>query len=286
MPIAADCGSRVDHSDPAAESGANGTGDAGDGAGSGLAVEIVELRTDRGLETAKVAVVTPFYGDLAPGWGAGHYGGARIGRGVDVTNRFRSCQSLLPTAFNECLAEVLNMREQGHATHIAMQHSDISPKGRWLEDLYGDMYFAGAMLISTVVPIKNESGHTSTAIGIRGDRWKVPRVVTMDQRASLPVTFGPEHVCQDGEVLLINTGLWMSDIRHPFWDWFVSKGGAETTAFNLYSKIYRDAEGVFRVATRSEDWELSHDLDAFGCRYLATWRPKLTHRGPKEWPNY
>ena len=47
-------------------------------------------------------------------------------------------------------------------------------------------------------------------------------------------------------------------------------------------------EGRFEwgVDTRSEDWELSHEMASFGMRYMITQRVKLWHEGGGRWPNH
>jgi hypothetical protein len=236
--------------------------------------------------TPRVVVVTPHYGSCAPGWADGVYCGSRGRQVVRMDRRARSSSSLLPTAFNECLAEAMTMRDAGDVDAIAMLHSDIEPEGRWLEELYGEAWINRAMLASAVVPIKNDEGRTSTAIGVKGDRWRVPRCIYMRDRERLPVTFGPEHVCGPDEVLLINTGMWLADLHHPFWDHFIDHARTGTSAFQLHSRIVKHGQGQYQVETRSEDYELSHDLAEFGCRYVATWKPRLKHIGQHAWRNY
>jgi hypothetical protein len=98
----------------------------------------------------------------------------------------------------------------------------------------------------------------------------------MKDRDKLPPTFGSEAVCKPGEVLLVNTGLMLLDLRWPGWDGF---------AFQFHTDIDKTPSG--RVARcRSEDWEMSHYLHKHKAKYLATWKPKLKHEGGKKYPNY
>lgn len=204
--------------------------------------------------------------------------GARRDRDLlQVVREVKSSSSLLPTAFNECLAVALQFRDQGLVTHIAMCHSDIAAESGWLDTLWGEMWFHGADLVSTVVPIKNSTGRTSTAIGNTNDRWNIKRCLGLEECKRLPQTFGPEHVCRDGEVLLVNTGLWLADLRKSWWNGF---------AFNLHSRIDNPAPGVYTVETRSEDWEMSHHLHEHGARVMVTRKVRLKHEGPSAWKNY
>jgi hypothetical protein len=160
--------------------------------------------------------------------------------------------------FNICLATALDARDRGEATHVAMIHSDVAPVGPWVSQLYNEMRLARVALISAVVRIKNPTGRTSTAIAERADPWApIRRFIQLDQRESMPVTFTPQDVCQGDEVLLVNTGLWLADLRMPFWDDF---------SFQWHDRISRDPDGRRRVQFRPEDWELSRALDAGGLR--------------------
>jgi hypothetical protein len=157
-----------------------------------------------------------------------------------------------------------------------MAHSDIVAEPGWLDTLWSEMWLYNLDLISAVVPIKGPTGRTSTAIGSTSDPWKVHRCIFDKDRKRYPPTFGPEHVCAPGEVLLVNTGLMLLDLRRPFWDDF---------AFSFHDRIRKTPSG--RVAeNRSEDWEMSHFLHRVGARYMATWRPKLSHEGIKRYKNY
>ena len=131
---------------------------------------------------------------------------------------------------------------------------------------------------------------TSTGIGLEHDRWQVPRCLFLDDLSKLPQTFGPEHVCGKGEVLLVNTGCWLADLNHPFWDWFATVGQDGLSGFNIRSRLVGkktlDGTTEWGVDTRSEDWELSHEMHKFGLRYMITQRVKLWHEGGGRWPNH
>lgn len=221
--------------------------------------------------------MTPHYGGCTMGYAVAARNPVRDRRMISVVDRVRSSSSLLPTAFNECLAVALQHRDSGRATHMAMLHSDIAAEPAWLDTLWGEMWYEGADLVSAIVPIKNDMGLTSTAVGVEGDRWKVNRLITLEQAKQLPETFGPERVCGAGEVLLVNTGCWLADMRRPWWDGF---------AFNLHSRITSPAPGCYAVETRSEDWEMSHVLHEHKARVIVTRKVRLKHEGYHSWPNY
>lgn len=224
----------------------------------------------------RVALVTPYYGPVAMGLRQTLNLAVRDRSYVSVSVEVQSTSSVLPHCFNQLLAAALDARDVGKATHLAMAHADIIADPGWLDVLWGEMWRTGADLVSAVVPIKGPTGRTSTAIGVESDRWSVKRCIFDKDREKLPATFGPEDVCGEGEVLLVNTGLFLADLRCPWWDDF---------AFTFHARIKKTVTG--RVAEcRSEDWELSHHMHAAGAKYLATWKARLRHEGINKWANY
>lgn len=180
-------------------------------------------------------------------------------------------------SFNQMWSRALDLRDSGEATHFAMLHSDIEPiDPAWLNRLYMEMVDHHLVAVSAVVPIKNDSGNTSTAIGDEVDPWHVLRYVRTDQRPHLPVTFTGEDVCERGEVLLINTGCLLIDMRPELWDDFEWK---------MRTRIRRTQRG--RVCEmHSEDWEMSYHIHNSGARYGATWSVRLKHHGAAAYRNY
>lgn len=227
-------------------------------------------------DVPRVILVTPYYGPVSMGLRQTLNGAVKDRRLLSVVMEAQSTSSVLPQCFNQLLAVALDARDAGKVTHLAMAHADIVAEPGWLDTLWSEMWFHNADLISAVVPIKGPTGRTSTAIGDRNDRWRVPRCVYLKDRATLPATFGPEAVCGPDEVLLINTGLFLADLRRPWWDDF---------AFQFHNRITTTAAG--RVAEcRSEDWNMSSYLHKAGAKVLATFKVKLRHDGAKLYPNY
>jgi len=198
---------------------------------------------------------------------------------VAIVSHGDCSSSLLPHSFNIMLAEALDMRDRGQITHFAMIHSDIAPRGYWLNELWRIMRTRGDDLVSAVVPIKDQiPGRTSTAISDRKNPWAIKRFVTLRDRLTLPETFSRLEVCNPGEVLLVNTGLWLADLRRPYWNDF---------AFSFHTRITRDESTGKRTAwVRPEDWELSRKLDAAGAPYSATWAVQLRHLGHYWWDSH
>lgn len=91
-------------------------------------------------------------------------------------------------------------------------------------------------------------------------------------------TFGPEAVCGDDEVLLLNSGLTMLDLHAP---------GLDGYAYQWFNRIVRDPQtGKYVSHFRSEDWEFSHHLQNSGARVLATWKVPVLHYGDRAWPSF
>lgn len=185
--------------------------------------------------------------------------------------------SLLPYCANQCLAEALNQRDAGKITHFAMVHSDVSCEAGWLNKLWSIARSRGDVVVSAVVPIKEPARlKTSCAIGCRWDKYGVKRFINTTDRLRMPKTFSTKDVAtEEDEILLINTGLWIADLRNEFWDEF---------AFGFDDTIGRDPNTGKRVAmVCSEDWRLARELDAAGVPYSATWEIPVEHTGPSVW---
>lgn len=225
-----------------------------------------------------VALTMPSYGTLHGPAARSFYLQPTVGA-VRLAGWTQSDSSFLPGSFNNCLIWGLDLRDRGIATHFAMIHSDIEPiEGGWLDQLWGEMQRTGATVVSAVSPIKNSEGKTSTAIAKRDQPWDIIRHIYVDERNDLPDTFGPADVCEPDEVLLINTGLWLADLRHPFWDTFAG--------FDTHCKIDRDEEFRRKCYWRTEDWEWSRAMAEAGVEYRATWTVLLHHHGNMFWSNY
>ena len=227
-------------------------------------------------EVPRVILVTPHYGQVSMGLIRTLTMAVRDHSIISVVTRVESSSSVLPHCFNQLLAVALNQRDEGRVTHLAMAHSDILAEPGWLDTLWSEMWLRQADLISAVIPIKGPTGRTSTAIGSEDDPWEVRRCINIKDRRTLPETFATEEVCQPGEVLLVNTGLFLADLRRPWWDDF---------AFQFHTRLRKTAAG-WVADCRSEDWELSHHLHQHKARYLATFKVRLRHDGHKLYPNY
>lgn len=233
------------------------------------------------IERPKVVVTMPRYGDVSMGAARGFCAPSTTRNvppeaHVDVVAWCETSTSATPSSFNNLLAMALGYRDDGIATHFAMIHSDIDPHGAWVNVLWNEMRRHDAAVMTTVIPIKNMQGKTSTAVGSLDDPWRIRRYIMQADRSHLPDTFGQADVCGDDEVLLVNTGLWLADLRHEFWDSF---------SFRWFNRILKKEDGTRECQFRPEDWEMSRELHAAGLKVMATWLLPVTHHGAYGYEN-
>jgi len=227
------------------------------------------------IERPKVVIGLPHYGAVEAG-SVVRFVQHEV-KTIESVTGVRSCTSCLPRAFNECLIHALNMRDEGNATHFAMIHADVEPlRADWLDVLYDRMRAFKLDMISAIVPIKDpKPWRTSTAIGKIEQPWFPTRFIRIDDRKRMPETIFPDDVCEPGEELLVNTGLWIADLRAKFWDTF--------EGFVFLNRITRDTDGSRIEQFRPEDWELSRHMRKHKARYAATWAVPVKHCGNGEW---
>lgn len=197
-------------------------------------------------------------------------------RGACEVIRGHNNSSLLTKNFNGLLAGALNCRKMG-ITHFAMIHDDIQPAPHgWLDMLVAELAEVGGDMISAVSPIKTEEGLTSTAyVNHLDDPWLVRRL-TMREVYELPETFSGEDV---GGHLLLNTGLFVMDLRRDWWDELEDDC---TLCFDFKNRIRKRADGDFYAETISEDWLFSQELNRRGAKLFATRKVILGHDGGKQ----
>lgn len=169
--------------------------------------------------------------------------------------------------FNRYWAEALNARDEHGATHFAMLHADVCPEPGWLTLLLDALLDTGGDVVSANIPLRDWRGLTSTAV-YDDDPW-VRRRLTLRELEHAPPTFGAADV---GRRLLLNSGLWVCDLRREWCDDFV---------FQSEHRISRN--GRRRAEVLSEDWYFSHWLNERGAPIFATSTIRLRH---DQFPNY
>jgi len=186
----------------------------------------------------------------------------------------RMATSLAIRCFNMLWCQALNARKTLPITHFAMLHDDICPEPGWLDILLDELDKANADVVSAVVPIKNSSGVTSTAVEVDGAPWLVRRL-TMHEVFELPETFSKVDIAWRFPVdapLLVNTGLWVCRF---------SSAWVEQLCFRDHTRVVCQPDGNFVCQDISEDWDFSRQLDQLGRRVFATRRVKLYHERPE-----
>jgi len=181
--------------------------------------------------------------------------------------------SLLTKNFNDMYCSALNARKDG-ITHFCMLHSDIIPESFWLDKMLEIMEKYQADMLSAIVPIKDNSGFTSTALDELpyegAPDHRVRRLTMKEVYTKFPSTFTHERI-------LLNTGLMLINIQNKIF---------EQCWFNFYDRIERDEEtGEFYPISMPEDWLFSRQARMAGAKLFATREVKLIHRGQQGFSN-
>ncbi len=199
--------------------------------------------------------------------------------------------SLLALSHNELLVLALNNRPQ--ITHLLIVHSDVIPERGFLVQMLHDMAEAQADVLSAVIPIKDGSGLTSTALlphlgeaDAQGRYEFRRRRLTIKEAMRLPDVFDVQDVqhvfdehSPDG-VLLVNTGLMLIDVRQP------RLTEPEPLHFEINDAIFRKEDGTFVADVEPEDWYFSRQCARRGLRVCATRRVHVQHVGRANFPNH
>ena len=197
-----------------------------------------------------------------------------------------SNNSLLCFSFNLLWSAAMNHRAAG-LTHFGMQHDDIIPPLEWVDILVDDLEASSADVISSVVPIKDDRGITST--GVRNWLTGEIRRLTMHEVFQFPETFTIEDVHAAGikanpngnpadEYLIVNTGLWVCRFDRPW--------AKKFPGFRTQDQVRIDADGRCEAVSLSEDWLFSEWAARNGLSVLATRKAALGHwQDGKEYRN-
>ena len=193
------------------------------------------------------------------------------------------CGSALGQTFNKLWASALGM---AGVTHFAMLHSDVIPSHWWVDTLVDELDRTGADVISAACRIKDPKGLTSTAVGDPDDPWDYRRI-TCEEMGQLPGTFGiediPAEITEDyRNVLLVNTGCWVCDLRRPWWR-EQNPDGSLRWAFTQNDRISQLPHGQYLVEFAPEDWLFSRYCHEVGAKVLCTKKVSLRHAGVIAW---
>lgn len=212
------------------------------------------------------------------------------GQHFDIRGR-TSQKSLLANNFNRHYVRALN---DPTCTHYAQLHTDLAPQAFWLDILWKEKIAARADYIAAVVPLKGDTGTTSTAIGIPDSFW-YRRRLTLKEIWRLPETFSIEDVVAAGLApagthLLANSGCILCDLLKP-WNREthpVRSGGpgpALKVFWTIADCIFQHPDGRFEAAVVPEDWMFSRMLAENGAKVVCTRKVVVKHWGWKAFDN-
>ncbi len=181
--------------------------------------------------------------------------------------------SLLSFTFNSLWQVALTLRDQGKARYVAMIHADLEAEQGWVDRLIDELQRMKADIVSAVVPIKDTRGVTSTAIDDPADPYDPWRRLTMHEVARLPPTFNAADCGYPDRALLINTGLWVADLRGAW---------CNGVCFTVGDAIRKapaghPAAGQAFVGVSPEDWNFSRYLHQQKARVYATQVVRCAH---------
>jgi hypothetical protein len=195
--------------------------------------------------------------------------------------------SLITFNCNVLWAVALNRHEAGQADWFAMIHSDIEPEAFWIDKLIAEADRHSADIMTAVVPIKNESGLTSTAVSHPSDDCRAYFRLTTSQvlHPNFPVTFDldlavdalrklPDQLAFDPPLpahLLCNTGCMVCRLGGAWCD-------PNKVFFDEVTSFHR-LNGQWTPIIRSEDWFFTAKAAQHGAKVMATTSLKLRHHG-------
>jgi hypothetical protein len=191
-------------------------------------------------------------------------------------------------------------RQDRNIAWFAMLHADVAPEPGWLDKLIAEAEQHGADIVSTVIPLKDFTGKTSTAIA--NDNWKTEPVgglgakypgifgrLTLQQvhHLNFPRTFDlnaaadalvalPEPLRMEipRVALLCNTGCVLVRLAAKV-DWLAAH-------FTLIEGRYQDGE-AYRSWYLPDDWLFTYRAAVAGAKVMATTAVKCGHIGMWRW---
>lgn len=194
-----------------------------------------------------------------------HHGLAKASDSIPYGVSFEGSSGLTRN-FNQLL---LNCRNTPGITHFSMHHSDIVAEPGWLDTLMRELKHHDADVVSTIMPIKDDRGLTTTG-AFSADRRKIKRF-TMRELEAMPATM----TAPPGRVLAVNTGLFLMRADRP---WF------KQLVFRIEDDIV-ERDGATFVSFRSEDWLFSEFLATVGAKVCVTRMVKALHVGQRAFSN-
>ncbi len=196
---------------------------------------------------------------------------------VEIVRKSVWSSSLLHRSFTELWAECARVqdmeRQHGHDVEwFCMLHSDVAPKGYWLDYMVEEAIRVNAEILSMCIRIKHFAYDYSTAMHVNG---KYKRLNERDLRG-LPRTFTRHEVARlwglrEYGALCLNTGCWVARFTS---DWVRQL----QRPFILDGGIHWDKPN-YPCWMESEDWMLSRQLHDMGVEGLYATQWDNCHKG-------
>ena len=174
--------------------------------------------------------------------------------------------SALTMNFNKLWCQALNERKGMGVTHFLMLHADVRPLDRdWLDVMFEEMEKNDADVLSSIIPIKNNMGVTSTALDPKIEGvWSGVRLTQKQVLdPAMPDTWTADN-------LLVNTGLMLVDFRKPW---------VEKICFNVQNRIEKNEAGFYAPIFEPEDWNFSRQCHKLGVKLFVTRKVVVDHYG-------
>jgi len=192
--------------------------------------------------------------------------------------------SLLAAAYNHLWCYALNNREKHNLKYFAILHSDIVPEDFWCDKLIAELEKYDADVMSAIVPIKENSGVTSTALSGPDNFTRALRL-TMKQvwHPGRYETFGIKEMHDEGwqveedAKLLVNTGCFVARLDRPW---------CSRVHFTINDRIRVGIGGQLISETEPEDWFFSRRVAEEGGKVMATRTIKLDHMGGRAYKSH
>lgn len=223
----------------------------------------------------------PTYGACHPYAAISHYASPTGGECSILPTT--GCNSLLAYGFNIQWSTALDWHKADMVDYFLMHHADVHVlTPGWLDLMIREMKRVGAAVLGTVIPLKEQSGLTSTAVET-DDPWH-PRKLNLKECWSLPETFCNKDL-DTGRALLVNTGLLLIDLGRPeFYE--VNDAGELNIFFTIDDRIVRKESGEHQAQVKSEDWNFSRLCHVAGLPVYATRAVQVDHYGDFPFRNY
>ncbi len=184
--------------------------------------------------------------------------------------------SIATHGMNQLWAWAYNYRKDTKLTHWVMIHSDVSPKGDWLNTILDEQDRLDCDVLSVVMPIKDDFGLTSTGVRYPGN-WDVRRL-SMTEVCRLPETFNGADLNEPGKEFVFNTGLIVVRFNEKVWRDF--------PGFRVDNRmVYDEAADTIQPYCWPEDWEFSLWAQKQGLKCYVTRKVKAIHHGGRDFRN-